>query len=149
MPQTTGAISFKDCKVELSVDGAVWIDASGHGNEVSLGGGDRATAEAFTFLGDTPIVMKGKRSALDITLKALYTETSNEPYLLAEAAYQNATPLYIRWSPKGGTTGQRQFTSDAGVVTAPPYPVGGAGSVDAVPVTISIKTPKVTPAAAA
>lgn len=144
MAQTTGAISFKDVKLEISTNGTVWTDISGFANEVGLGGGDRALAETFTFDTDTPIITPGKRASIDVTVKAVYTEGGSDPYVMVESAYQNGTKLYLRWSPKGGSAGQYSFAADPGYVAGPPYPRGSADSADAVPLEFTVKSPKIT-----
>ena len=144
MAQTTDAISFKNVKVEVSTDGTTWTDISGFANSVEIGGGDRQTGEVYTFDGDTAIITTGKREPLEITVKAVYTEGANDPFEVVRAAYEGGTSLYVRWSPKGGTTGDFQFESDAGYVTNAIYPQGEAGSGDPVVVEFTVKTPKVT-----
>ena len=144
MAQTTGAISFRNVKVEISTNGTTWTDISGFANELSLGGGDRQLAETFTADGDTPILTAGKRGALDVGVKALYTEGTSDPFEVVRAAYENGTSLYVRWSPKGGASGNFQYVTDAGYVSGAPYPVGNAGSADAVPLAFTVKVPKVT-----
>lgn len=144
MAQTTGAMSFRNAKIEISTNGTTWTDISGFANEISLSGGDRQLGEAFTFDGDTPIIVVGKRSTLDVTVKALYTEGSNDPFEIVRAAYEGGTNLYVRWSPKGGSTGAFIYTSDAGYVQNAPYPVGSASSADAVLLEFTVKTPRIT-----
>ncbi len=144
MPQTTGSLSFKDVKIEMSIDGSSWTNISGIAREVTMGGGDRQTAETFTADTDVPIITKGKRGALDVSVKGVYTEVGGEWFETVRAAYENGTPLYVRWSPKGGLSTNYQFTTDVGTVTGTPYPVGDAGSADAIPLMFTIKTAKVT-----
>lgn len=144
MAQTTSAISFKNCKVEISTNGTSWTDISGVATGVEVGGGDRQTGEAYTYDGDTAIITTGKREPLEITVKTVYTEGTSEAYETVRAAYEAGTSLYIRWSPRGGSAGNFQFATDAGVVTGAVYPVGEAGSGDPVVVGFTVKTPKVT-----
>ncbi len=144
MAQTTNAISFAGAKVEVSTDGTTWTDISGFATAVELGGGERQTGTAFTFDGDTAIIRGGKREPLEVTVRVVYTEGASDPAETVRAAYENGTDLYIRWSPKGGASGDALFTTDAAVVTTPPYPAGEAGSGDPVVIEFTALTPKVT-----
>jgi len=144
MAQTTNALSWADCKIELSANGTAWTDVSGFANSVSVDGGERATGEFFTDDGDTPIVTSGKRGTLEVTVKAVYTEAGSDPYAMAIAAYEGNTPLYIRWSPKGGASTNFQFTTGLGHVLKPVYPQGAADSPDAIAIEVAIKTTSIT-----
>ena len=142
MAQTTGAMTFKACAVALSTDGNTWTDVvSGSTNEVTVSGGDRATGEAFTFDGDTPIVTAGKRGALDVTVKYIYTETAGEAQVLVKASYEAGTPFYVRWTPK---VAGFIYTTGAGYVTSQPYPSGSAASADAITSSFTVKVPTIT-----
>lgn len=149
MAQTTGAISFKANKVEISTNGTVWTDISGFANAVSVDGGERATEENPTFDGDTPILTAGKRGMLEVKVKIVYTEGVSDPQEVVRAAYEAASALYVRWSPKGGASGNFMYTSDSGIVTSHPYPGGEAGDAAAVATEFTLATPKVTKSAVA
>jgi len=144
MPQTTSAISFKDAKIEISANGSSWTDMSGFSNKVEVGGGERQSAEFFTALGDTPILTIGKRGTFEITSNVVYTEGGGEPSEMVRAAYENATNLYLRWSPKGGTSGQFMFTSGPGYVLSPSYPGGDASTPDVIAIEFTLKTLSIT-----
>lgn len=142
-------LSWKNCLVEGGTDGVAWTDLSGWSNAMEISGGERQTAETYTSGCDTAIITAGKRGPLTVTLNALYTETADEPYALAKTAYEGATPFYLRWSPLGGNTGELQFTTAAGIVTDPPYPVGDASNADPLMVSVVLQTPEVVEAVAA
>jgi len=141
MPQTSNAISFANCTIFLSTNGTSWTDVSGYANSVTVDGGERAVSEFFTVDGDTPIITKGKRSLLEVTVKAVYTEAGSDPFAMALTAYEAGSPLYVKWIPKG--TGYTYITS-AGVVTAPVYPQGAADSSDAITTEVKIKCATIT-----
>ena len=142
MAQTTSAISFKDCAVALSTNGSTWTNVtSGHTVDIAVSGGARATGEAFTFDGDTPIVTAGKRAALDVTVKYIYTEGAGETQEVVRAAYEAGSVLYVRWTPKSGGF---VYTTAAGYVTTQPYPSGSADKAEAATYTFTLKTPSVT-----
>lgn len=144
MAQTTNALSWANCKIQLSTNGTTWTDISGFANSVSVDGGERATSEFFTVDGDTPIVTAGKRGFLDITIKAVYTEEGGDAYAMGMAAYEGNTPLYAQWIPKGTGAGAYVFTTSMGRVTKPIYPQGAADSADAIQFELGISCGKIT-----
>lgn len=143
MAQTTGAITFEDCKVEISANGSTWTDISGMSNSIGVSGGDRQTGETYTFDGEFAIVRRGKAEPLDIECRCVYTETANEAYAIIETAYEGGSDLYLRWSPKGGLSTNYQFAAQ-GVVVSPPYPTGEAGNGEPVLFTLNMKVGRVT-----
>ena len=149
MAQTTGAISFGDCKVETSPDNSDWTDISGFSSTVTLDGGERATGIKFTFDGDTAILRAGKRGTLTVTINLAYTEGASDPVEVVRAIYEAGSDFYVRWSPKGGDEAEFLYTSDAGIVKNPLYPGGDAESPDPVMIPLVLETPKVTKSAVA
>jgi len=144
MAQTTNALSWANCKIELSTNGSSWTDVSGFANSVGVDGGERATSEFFTVDGDTPIVTAGKRGFLEITIKAVYTEAGSDAYAMGIAAYEGNSALYARWTPKGSGAGAFVFTTSAGRVTKPIYPQGAADSADAIQFELGISCGSIT-----
>lgn len=119
---TTG-LTFRNAKIEISVDaGSTWVDISGQTNAVMPEGGDREVGEFFDAANDTPTLGAGKRGSINITTRVKYTETGGEGFAILESAYENATEILIRWSPRGGASGQHLYTSDAGYVKTHKYP---------------------------
>lgn len=147
MAQTTGAIPFKDVKVETSPDNSVWTDVSGFASTVSVDGGERGTGVKYTFDGDVAILRNAKRGPLTITVNIAYTEGASDPVEVIRAIYEAGSDFYVRWSPKGGDSTEFLYTSDAGVVKNPLYPGGEAESGDPVMVDFVLETPKVTKSA--
>ena len=144
MPQTTGALSWIDAVIEISFEGTTFYDMSGNNNSLKVDGGERAIAEFFTSLGDTPILTKGKRSKLEVTLAGVYTEITNELFDRVTGVYEAGTPFYIRWAAKTHGTGVFVFTTSAGVVTKPVYPQGAADSADAIQIEVTISVASIT-----
>lgn len=144
MTQTTGAITFKDVKLEFSTDGAAWTVASGYASGIEVKGGERDIAEKITADGEGPIVLAGKKKTLDVTLKAVYTEGAAELAAVALSAYEGATPLYFRWSPKGGNSTNWSFVTSRGVVTNHVYAAGDAEKVEVAPIEVTIKCSTIT-----
>lgn len=149
MAQTTGAISFKACKVETSPDNSDWTDRSGFASAVSIDGGERITATKATFDGDTLILRSAKRATLTITVNLVYTEGGSDPTEEIRAIYEAGSDFYVRWSPKGGDSAEFLYTTDAGVVKQPLYPGGEAESPDIVMANLVLETPAVTKSAVA
>jgi len=119
---TTG-YTFRNAKIEISVDGGSnWTDISGQSNALTPSGGDREVGTFFDASNDYPTLGAGKRGELEIDLRVKYGETAGQGYNILESAYENATEVMIRWSPRGGSSGQVMYTSDAGYVKTHQYP---------------------------
>lgn len=144
MAQTTNGITMRATKVEISTDGAAWTVISGHAASILVAGGERQIGEVFTADGDSPIVLPGKRSSYELTAKCVYTEVGGEPFAVVFAAYEAGTPIYIRWSPKGGNSTNYLYTSSAGIISSSPYPQGEFGSPDPVTFEFKIKCTSIT-----
>ncbi len=149
MPQTTDGFSMKNAKIEFSTDGLAWTDGSGHSNGIAWDGGERDTEGTTTFLGDKRILTQGKKGIATVTAKVVCTEGAADIAIAAQAAYDNGTPFYLRWSPRGGASGQKMYTTDAGIVKKPVIPQGESGSAAACLADIVLETPGITPSAVA
>jgi hypothetical protein len=134
------AYTMKNCKVEFSTNGSTWTDISSDSNAVSMSGFDLET-EAVGVFGDAKKVQTAGGYAIGtITVRAMYAESTTGAWGMAQAAHTNRTALYVRWSPRGGTTGQYRFTSDSGYVKSPVWPVGEDGAAAIMPEVV-IETP--------
>lgn len=138
MAQTTGAMSWVDSYLEYSQDGSSWIDFSGFSNALSVSGGDRAIGEVFTSDGDTPIITAGKRSMLEVAVTAVYTEGSSDVWPDAFINYDtdDGGAFYFRWAPAGSDSGNAQYTTSAGELINPGWPMGESDNPDALTVEI-------------
>lgn len=146
--QTTQAINFTNASIEISVNGGAWTAICGEASSISLSGGDRNSAEFFPFCGDTPIVLVGKRTKIQLGVSIAYTEGLADAYAMARQAYENkGTILRLRWVPKGDAPGNNRFTTDANYsfVSSAPYPVGEASSADVTAFTMNIETSQIIP----
>lgn len=149
MAQTTSGVSGRALYVAIATNTA-YTAISGLAASVEVDGGERNMGETFTAEGDTPIVTPGKRAALNVKVKAVYTEATAEAYQLVKTAYEAASALYVRWAPKGATTGYEQYTTAQGVVTNPPYQgVADVGDGSALMVEFSVMVPSISGAAIA
>ena len=136
-------ITFRNAKVELSADSTTWTDVSADANMVEVSGFDLETE-------GTPVFGQGKRLQTvgnfdlgTVTLKALYAESTSAAWGMANTAFEARSALYIRWSPKGGTTGDYRYTSDAGYVKQPVW-AGGEANASPIMPEIVIETPWIT-----
>jgi len=136
--QSTGGMSAKNGVVEYCITQATplaaWVNISGSANSVTVSGGNRTTGDAYTADGDTAVITSGKREAMEITFRGLYTESAATPQFFEDLAarYEAGTGVALRWSPTAyDTSGQKRFsTSDTaltaggslGVITAWNYP---------------------------
>lgn len=137
MPQVSQSavlVSMKDADVLYSTDGSSFTSFCGYATSVEVGGGERESGEAYTFCGDTALIGLGKRAPIDVTFNIIYTEVNTDPFQVLRAAYENATPHYVRIEPKGGEAGEWLWTSSLGYWTRVNEPAGEANSGDPVAV---------------
>lgn len=137
------AYTMKNCKVEFSADNSAWTDISDESNSVTMAGFELETEGTPVFGESKKVQTVGGYALGTITIRTMYAETTTGAWGLADAAYNGRTALYVRWSPRGGTTGQYLYTSDAGYVKNPVWPVGEDGAAAIMP-EVSIETPFVT-----
>lgn len=144
MAQTTASISFANAIVYMSTDGASWTDISGYVQMVTVSGFPRQIGEFYTFTGSGPIIQASKQGSGTVTLDFAYTEEAGGPYKVSLTAYNNNTPFYVRWLPKGTTTGNYRFTSSAGIVPNQPLPQGDASKGDIAKVSLPVRIGSIT-----
>ena len=144
MAQTTDGMSARNLTIETSPDGSAWTDISGFANSVEVDGGERDSEETFTFDGATPIRTVGKRHGYELTVKIVYTEGASDPAEVIRQAYENGTDFYLRWSPKGGNSGDFMYTTGAGWILSPTYPSGDAGSAAAMGIEFKVTVNTIT-----
>lgn len=156
MAQTTTALPKSNFKIEVSTNGSSWTDISGSANQVNTSGGDQMYGEQQTAEGNVPVVVPThKTGAITITCNILYTETSGEAFQTVWARYEGtAKTIYLRYSPKGGASGDERYTAtdNAGNAFACPIvnclpPSTDANSGDPMTASFTVVAPKVTQAA--
>lgn len=130
MAQITGAVSSADVKIEVSTNGSTWTNVSGAAGTVEPSGGNKITSESYTFDGDDPIVTTGKNEPFEMKITAVYTEGASDLFEIARPVYESGGAFYVRYSPKGGATGDFQYTTAAGRLTDLTYPSTDASSAD-------------------
>ena len=125
MAQTTGAIAESIYKIEVSLNGSSWTDISGQANTVEPSGGDQQTGKQFTANGNVPIVTNSnKTDAVTVKCNIVYTETAGEGFMLVYAQYISTSKvIYLRYSPAGGTTGQKRYVCANAANTAIAVPI--------------------------
>lgn len=148
MAQTTDGISAANMEVEYSTDGTTYTDFSGFASAVEPDGGERKVGKGFTFDGDTPLLVKGKRESIALKVKAVYTEGASEIFEIVRAAYEAGSDFWLRYSPAGGATGDFQYTAK-GIITSAPYPMGEAESEDPIMLEFEMEASSITKATAA
>lgn len=129
MAQETG-IAPSDLYIGVSTDNSNWTNISGFSSNVEPDGGERKTGGYFTFDGDKEGLTAGKREKMTIKISIIYTEGGSDARAIFKTAYENKSALYARWAPKGYTSGNKLFTTSAGIVKNPPYAGGEAESAD-------------------
>lgn len=141
MAQTTGGVSLRNAKIEFSTNSSDWVDVSGVTNKINPSGADRKSGEAWTADGDDAIVTVGKSEPVEVEVTVVYTETSTEGYLYMHGYRANATPLRLRWAPKGASTGNYRYTTSTGYVIACLPPGGDVESGDPILGAFTVKAP--------
>ena len=124
MAQTTSGFTVANAKIEVSTDGSSWTNISGSASKLEISGGEQMTGEKQTADGSAPIVVpSNKVSATTVKASIVYTETSGEAFPTVWARYSGSTKtIYFRYSPRGGSSGQKRYFSadDAGSAFACP-----------------------------
>lgn len=151
MAQTTAAESGSNYKIEVSYDGSSWTDISGVSNNVEPSGGEQQIGTQFTAAGDAPVVVNSnKNDAVKVKCSILYTETSGEGFDKVYSRYVGATKtIYFRYSPRGGTTGQKRYVASNAANSAVAVPIESclppktdAGSGDPLMAEFTVVCPK-------
>lgn len=137
------AYTMKNCKVEFSTNNSTWVDISDEANSVSMSGFELETEATPVFGESKKVQTVGGFGIGTVTIRSMYAETTSGAWGLAHTAHTTPSAIYVRWSPRGGTTGQYRFTSDAGYVKNPVWPVGEDGAAAIMPEVV-IETPFVT-----
>lgn len=124
MSQTTGGITKSSYKAEVSLDGSSWTNISGQSTTVETDGGEQMYGETHTAEGNAPVVAPShKTAAVTATVSILYTETSGEAFDVVWGRYNSTNKtIYFRYSPKGGSTGDKRYvaSNNAGSAVACP-----------------------------
>lgn len=149
MAQTTAQMSFANAKIEIKIAAGAWTDIGGEHTKTEVDGGERKSGEAFTQTGDTPVLTKGKREKYTVKGSVVYTEGVATPWKLLYDAFRAGSEVQVRWAPKGGTTGDYQFSSatTGNILKNVSLPVGEASSADPIMSEFSLETPDITEAA--
>jgi hypothetical protein len=135
---TTG-LTFRNVKVEVSIDGGSnWTNISGQTNALTPSGGDRNIGEFYDAQSDNPTLGAGKLGRHQLMLRVKYTETDAQAWRILYDAKEAATPVMVRWSPKGGLSGDYLFTSDEGYVVSCPLPGQEVESGDPMRVEVNV-----------
>lgn len=149
MAQTTLGMSAVNGKVEYALDASTFVDISGTANSVNVSGGNRMAGEAYTASGDTALITSGKREAVEVTFRGVYTEAAATPNFFEDiaAVYVSGAGVCLRWSPTAYTaTNQKRFTTAStagtaalGIITAWNYPSVDFSSGDPVTVEFTVR----------
>lgn len=149
MAQTTGQMSMSNAKIEIKIAAGSWTDIGGEATKIEVEGGERQSGEAYTATGDTPVLTKGKLEKYTITGSVVYTEGVSTPWKLLRDAHLAGSLVQVRWAPKGGASGDYQFSTDTAgnVLKNCNLPSGEFGSGDPVLCEFVLETAKITDAA--
>lgn len=135
MPQTTTAMGPSKMKIEVSSNGTTWSDLGGSLSMIDPDGQERAIGTANVFIGDGPILGYGKLLPVTVKGRGLFTPTTGEAFEVIRAIHETAggQNIYLRWSPEGGLSTNKQFSTGKGFLQSFKYPGGDADSADPIP----------------
>lgn len=143
MSQTLGAMSGVNCPIEFSVDGTDWDNIAGSTTAIEPSEQTRMVGVAYTLDGRKAIITGGKDEPVEVEVKILYTTVSTEAYALVKAAWDAGSPVYLRWSPEGGQTGDKRFVGSKGVLSAFLQPPAIADDANPVPAGFKVTFPAI------
>lgn len=126
-----GPFPQSDFELELSENGTTFTSYDSQAISVTPGGGERARGETHVAGRDVPYITQGKRSAMEYTVRVLYTSGASELYPKVRGYYLNKTQVWLRYGPEGSTAGETRITIGPGLIGSCPPPSGDAGSGDA------------------
>lgn len=145
--QTTAAFNFTDAAVQYALNGGAWTDICGEATSITGDGFDRQkSADFFTYCGDTPIILPGKRNSGSVTVRIAVTEGAADPFIVAlNAQINKGTKLQFRWMPRGNTVNNFRYSTDVNsFVTSSPWPFGEAGSADITALDVTVAAAYIT-----
>ena len=134
-------------KIEISTNDSDWHNISGYGFTMTAGGGERMTGVAYTLDGTYGIPTSGKAEPVQWTFEGLYTEDTNSPYTIVYTQFSNGGDLYVRYSPKAGTTGDIRFKTGVCDVLSCLPPSLDPASGDPTMFSFTVRTASITRAA--
>lgn len=105
-------MSSKDAAVQIDVtnsDFSTVVDICSEVTTVEVSGGEYETSTVNRLCGLSPFTYVGNLQPHDVVVTAFFTdgETTDLHETLTTA---KGDTVYLRWSPKGGSAGQRRFT---------------------------------------
>lgn len=145
MAQTSEYTTMRNVKVELSLNGSTWINISGQTSSVQVSGGRRTSATYEPQLGQKPVVTLGIPEPTELLIKTVWGELNTSASEILHLAYQGNYPVYVRYSPKGGSSGQKRFVTGQAYITNPPLPEGNVEDGSPILVELRLRTDIVTP----
>jgi len=125
------SISFADAMVEVDLTaGGTFVAIDSWATEVTISGEDIPTTETYPFSGSA-IVYVGTKSPVELTITAVYTEGSTDPFQNIRDRFEaaNGPVMDVRFCPAGSASGNFRFTTSGGKLIACP-PAVGAGSAN-------------------
>ena len=134
--------TFRDCYVQISTNGSAWTDLSDSATvEIPRDAGRRRTTTLHPY-GLIDAIVPGRRDPITLLITYNYADAALDTTI--RDAYENGSAFYVRYAPRGNASGNFLYTSDAGLVTSPPYPEGQRHSGTVVLNRFAFTTPKLT-----
>jgi hypothetical protein len=127
----TNTMSSKDAAVQIDFASSAFaaaVDICSEVTQVEVDGGEYETSTINRLCGLAPFTYVGNLQPFDVVVTALFTD--GETTDLHETLNTNKGEIvWLRWSPKGGSSGNRRFTG-SGVLYRVDLPPLDASSSD-------------------
>ena len=134
MAQTAYGVPIACGYIGLAADCVTYVDISGYAQTVTPAEQTRITGEAYTFSGDVPIFMAGKRQPVSVAVSIVYTEDDAGAFDRLDAIHDAVDcpgVICLRWMPRGDVAGYQEYTI-TGYLTgfqAPPMDASAGGPI--------------------
>lgn len=135
-------VVFRDCELEVDltpVSASAFAEVTTWTSEVSVSGGDVPTSRLYLFQATGPVIFEGNRNPYRVVVTSIYTEGANDPFTEIWKKHEDPATNFasdlramnVRYSPKGGNSGNAQFTTGGGKLVDVTPPQNSAEATDA------------------
>ncbi len=134
------AINFNDCEVEvdLTPSSSSFANIDSWAASIEVDPKTVQTTESYTFTHTGPIVFTGNPDPRNVTVTCVYTEGATDPFKNIND-HTIGADFDVRFAPKGGATGDYQFTTSGGKLISVGSPQGAADGSTATTFTFVVR----------
>jgi len=139
IPQSCTKLEIAECVAGVC---GTWSDISGHFMSVTNTTQTRDTAGTKVLGDDTPVINGGKRNTVNPLFSGLYTEEPSDAFLEIAVKFEDGdcddARYCARWTPAGGSIGDKRYEVRCGVIQDFDYPMGDASAAEPIPFSFSL-----------